>query len=205
MNQFSNQIGKLINPHKYLHRQAHWAHDDLQIKPGDVVALVMENRPEFLWTWLGLAKAGATIAFINYKLQGASLVHVLDTATAKAYIVGSELVDTFLAVYKHKLNDSIVYFGNHGITNQKDNIPSQMKILDKQINDLATRYEKAKKESNVSTGESGLKMISKNPPKEWSTAITINSPLWLIYTSGNYSSFYNSISQERQVFQKQPV
>ena len=34
---------------------AHWAHQK-GLKTHDVVALMMENRPEFIYVWLGLAK-----------------------------------------------------------------------------------------------------------------------------------------------------
>eukprot|EP01089_Gocevia_fonbrunei_P020347 TRINITY_DN7565_c0_g1_i3.p1 TRINITY_DN7565_c0_g1~~TRINITY_DN7565_c0_g1_i3.p1 ORF type:complete len:167 (-),score=14.49 TRINITY_DN7565_c0_g1_i3:506-1006(-) len=43
---------------------AHWA-DAQGIKQGMTVALLMGNRPEFYFTWLGLCKVGATIALIN--------------------------------------------------------------------------------------------------------------------------------------------
>jgi acyl-coenzyme A synthetase/AMP-(fatty) acid ligase len=35
---------------------ANWGREDAQLKAGDVVALFMQNRPEFFITWLGLAK-----------------------------------------------------------------------------------------------------------------------------------------------------
>lgn len=40
------------------------------LKKGDIVALNMENRPEYLTTWLGIAKAGGASAFINCNLKG---------------------------------------------------------------------------------------------------------------------------------------
>jgi len=57
---------------------------------GDVVALVMENRPEFVSTWLGAAKLGAVTALVNTNLRGSALRHALDTTGAKRVVCGSE-------------------------------------------------------------------------------------------------------------------
>jgi acyl-CoA synthetase (AMP-forming)/AMP-acid ligase II len=40
-------------------------------RKGDVVALFMMNRPEFVATWMGLAKVGVVTAFLNHNLRGA--------------------------------------------------------------------------------------------------------------------------------------
>ena len=61
---------------------------------GDVVALLMLNRPEFVMMWLGLAKAGIVTALLNTTATGDVLVHALRQVGAKALIVGSELAAT---------------------------------------------------------------------------------------------------------------
>jgi fatty-acyl-CoA synthase len=71
-------------------RVAHWAHGQ-GIGQGDVVALLMENRPEYLSAWLGLLKVGATAALINTNLRGAPLAHSISIAGARHIILGSEL------------------------------------------------------------------------------------------------------------------
>eukprot|EP01094_Clydonella_sp_ATCC50884_P015878 TRINITY_DN2654_c0_g1_i1.p1 TRINITY_DN2654_c0_g1~~TRINITY_DN2654_c0_g1_i1.p1 ORF type:complete len:652 (+),score=205.34 TRINITY_DN2654_c0_g1_i1:69-1958(+) len=68
---------------------AHWA-TSVGIRSGDVVALLMDNRPEYVLTWLGLAKVGATIALINTNLSGRPLVHSLSVCNAKKFIIGIE-------------------------------------------------------------------------------------------------------------------
>src|SRR4030095_13246274 len=70
-------------------RAAHaaWA---LGLRRGDVAALLMENRPEFVTTWMGLAKLGVTTALLNTQLRGDVLQHALDTTRAAGLIVGSE-------------------------------------------------------------------------------------------------------------------
>jgi fatty-acyl-CoA synthase len=62
---------------------------------GDVVALLMENRPEFLFAWLGMAKIGAVTALINTNLRGGPLAHCISIAKAKHIIVGSELAASY--------------------------------------------------------------------------------------------------------------
>jgi fatty-acyl-CoA synthase len=57
---------------------------------GDVGAVLMENRPEFIVTWLGLAKLGVTAALMNTHLRGTALRHALDTTRARVLIAGSE-------------------------------------------------------------------------------------------------------------------
>ena len=39
-----------------------------RVAKGEVVALLMENRPEYLMAWLGLVKTGAVAALINTHL-----------------------------------------------------------------------------------------------------------------------------------------
>ena len=75
-------------------RYAHWALS-AGIGRGDCVALLMENRPDFICAWLGLFKVGAQVALINTNLQGASLAHSIQISGARHAIVGGELADHF--------------------------------------------------------------------------------------------------------------
>ena len=68
---------------------AHWALQE-GIAGGEVVALMMDNRPEFLLTWLGLAKIGCTIALINTNLTGGPLLHSLKVCHARRFIIGMD-------------------------------------------------------------------------------------------------------------------
>ncbi len=78
-------------------RVAHWAiaHG---IGRGARVALLMHNRPEFLETWAGLAKVGATTALINTNLTHRALEHAIATADAKHVIVGSECLESLATI-----------------------------------------------------------------------------------------------------------
>lgn len=66
------------------------------IRPGDVCAMAMENRPDFFFCWFGLAKIGAVTAFINYHLSGRALLHALQSTSAKAVVIGEECLGGFL-------------------------------------------------------------------------------------------------------------
>jgi acyl-CoA synthetase (AMP-forming)/AMP-acid ligase II len=55
------------------------------------VALLMENKPEYVAIWLGLSKLGVITALINTNLTGDSLYHCINVAKAKMLIYESTL------------------------------------------------------------------------------------------------------------------
>ncbi|MDE1165226.1 MAG: long-chain-acyl-CoA synthetase [Pseudomonas sp.] len=67
------------------------------LRPGDVCALAMENRPAFFCCWFGLVKLGVVVGFVNTQVSGRPLVHALQAIGAKAVIVGEEVLGNFLA------------------------------------------------------------------------------------------------------------
>jgi fatty-acyl-CoA synthase len=73
-------------------RYARWA-QSIGVIRGDVVALLMENRPEYLFAWLGIVRIGAIAALLNTNLRGNALAHSISVATARHLILGSELAD----------------------------------------------------------------------------------------------------------------
>ncbi|XP_054281715.1 long-chain fatty acid transport protein 4-like [Macrosteles quadrilineatus] len=56
---------------------------------GDAVALMMDNRPEFVCFWLGLSKIGVVTALINTNLRQSSLSHSINVANCKCFIYSS--------------------------------------------------------------------------------------------------------------------
>ena len=77
-------------------RMAHVFYDN-GLRPGDVCAIAMENRPAFFFSWFGLVKLGAVVAFINTQVNGKPLVHALESTGAKAVVVGEECLANLLA------------------------------------------------------------------------------------------------------------
>jgi len=68
-------------------RIAHWAlaHG---LKSGDRVALCMDNCPDYVAIWVGLAKVGVVTALINTHLDGDALRHCLTISEASHIIAG---------------------------------------------------------------------------------------------------------------------
>ncbi len=62
----------------------------LGLQKGDVVAVMIENRPELLATVLGLAKIGVVNALVNTAQTGATLIHSINLVKPKAAIIGEE-------------------------------------------------------------------------------------------------------------------
>ena len=60
------------------------------MRPGDLVALYLQNVPEFIFAWLGLWAIGCAPAMINWNLGGEALVHCLRIAGARVILVDSE-------------------------------------------------------------------------------------------------------------------
>ena len=77
-------------------RYAHWA-DDAGLRRGDVVALIMPNRLEYLPIWYGLSKVGVATALINNQLTGEALAHCLVVSGATHCLVDEETWPAFEA------------------------------------------------------------------------------------------------------------
>jgi fatty-acyl-CoA synthase len=79
-----------------MHQYARWALAHGLAK-GDVVFLLMGNRPEYMAIWLGLSSVGVVVALGNTNLVGASLAHSIDAVRPRAAIVAAEQIEAFLA------------------------------------------------------------------------------------------------------------
>ena len=77
----------------FANRAAAWARSE-GLERGDVVALLMENRPEYIAIWLGLSRVGVVTALLNTNLMGERLAHCLREANARHWIIGEELVES---------------------------------------------------------------------------------------------------------------
>jgi acyl-CoA synthetase (AMP-forming)/AMP-acid ligase II len=60
------------------------------VKSGELMAMYMMNRPEFLFVHLGSWAIGSAPAWINYNLAGDALVHCLKVAGAKVLLVDED-------------------------------------------------------------------------------------------------------------------
>ena len=70
------------------------------IGKGDKVAIVMGNRPEFLFLWFGLSKLGGVEVPVNTAHRGELLTYMVDKSDSRALIVESGFMDRVAPVLK---------------------------------------------------------------------------------------------------------
>jgi fatty-acyl-CoA synthase len=102
---FGNQQALLSDTERLTYRALHeranqyscWAVNQ-GLGKGDVVCLLMPNRPEYMAIWLGLTRIGGIVSLLNTNLTGPSLAHCIRVVEPKHIIVDSEYMDVFTAV-----------------------------------------------------------------------------------------------------------
>jgi fatty-acyl-CoA synthase len=77
-------------------RVAHWALAQ-GLAPGDVVALVLPNRLDYVPIWMGLTKVGVIGALVNSNLPGSALAHCIAVAHGAHAIVDGETAAAVVA------------------------------------------------------------------------------------------------------------
>ena len=82
-------------------RYARWAIAQ-GVGKGDVVALLMTNRPEYVAIWLGIIRAGGTVALLNTNLTGPALAFCIDSVAPKHIIAAGDLADTLSSSDPHR-------------------------------------------------------------------------------------------------------
>ncbi len=151
---------------------ANWALE-IGLTSGDIVPLMLDNCPEYLAVWLGLAKIGATAALINTNLTGKALEHCLNVALEQSpgrpgythtVIMGSNYHDSHEDVKQAVSNKYQVQFysyhtGRSGNTTETGNSQFSFNRTLADRSDLAI-------------------------PLSHRAAITFNDPIFYIYTSG---------------------
>lgn len=152
----------------------------VNIQPGDVVALFMENCPDFLCAMAAIAKAGGVAALINNSQREKILTHSLTLVGAKAIIMGEELAHAFDSV-----KGSTKTIEHYLVVPDKDN-----HWLEKQNNsDSGQGYLNI---DNVSKG------CSRNNP-ERAKDIDPGAPCWYVYTSGTTGLPKASIQKHKKI------
>lgn len=89
-------------------RVAHWALEQ-GLKPGDTVALFMENRAEYVPVWFGLMKVGVVTAMINSNLTDKSLAHCISVVGAQHIITGRRQDQAVATLAEHLESDYTVW------------------------------------------------------------------------------------------------
>lgn len=76
---------------------------------GEVVCLLMTNRPEYFALWLGITKAGGVVALLNTNLAGPSLAHCVNVVRPKHVIVSEEFIDAVMAVLPGLTSSPVIW------------------------------------------------------------------------------------------------
>jgi len=85
-------------------RYARWALD-CQLARGDVVCLLMANRPEYMAVWLGISSIGGVVALLNTNLSGPSLAHCLRIARPQRIIAAAEFLEAIVHAVPELLDE----------------------------------------------------------------------------------------------------
>ena len=94
------------------HQYARWAIEQ-DLAKGEVVALLMSNRPEYFAAWLGITSTGVVVALLNTNLTGSSLAHSINIVAPKQLIASSELNHALASALPHLATDPTVW--THGV------------------------------------------------------------------------------------------
>jgi fatty-acyl-CoA synthase len=111
-------------------RYARWAlaHG---VGKGDVVCLLMPNRPEYLAIWIGVTSIGGIVSLLNTALSGLSLAHCINIASPRHVILGSELEERFITARPHlTVRPKVWRYGNG---------PSELSRIDLEVSELSGR------------------------------------------------------------------
>jgi fatty-acyl-CoA synthase len=92
---------------------ARWALDE-GVGKGDVVCLLMTNRPEYIAIWLGITSVGGVVSLLNTNLSGRSLAHCIHAVLPKHIIVAAEFADQLAATLPLLSGDPKVWIHGQG-------------------------------------------------------------------------------------------
>lgn len=90
---------------------ARWALE-MGLPKGDVVGLMMTNRPEYFAVWLGITSVGGVVSLLNINLVGPSLAHCINVVGLRHLIVASEFIDSVIAIQPQLIGSPMIW--THG-------------------------------------------------------------------------------------------
>ena len=157
---YGNEHYDYDQTNRRINQVAHAAHA-LGVRCGDVVAICLENRPAFMFAWLGLAKLGVRVAFLNTNVSGKPLLHALEATGAKHIVVGEECLELFAST---ELPDDLCYW----IWPDAER-PATAALRERCVLDLEHAASQA---------------VDTNPPAEWRAGLVAGDPALYIFTSG---------------------
>lgn len=131
---FEDQCWTFRELNSFSNRVVHYF-QELGLEQGDTVALFMENCPEYVGIWLGLAKVGIHCAFINYNLRMDALLHCLRICNPQSIIYSATLGEALRDVHNdidESLYDNIFSVGG-------DPVVFQSRALDPELVGMSSK------------------------------------------------------------------
>ncbi len=157
---YGNQHYDYDQANRRINQVAHAAHA-LGVRCGDVVAICLENRPAFMFAWLGLAKLGVRVAFLNTNVSGKPMVHALEATGARHIVVGEECLELFAAT---ELPNDLRYWLWPDA--ERPAAPALRACCELDLEQAADQAPDT------------------NPPAEWRAGLVAGDPALYIFTSG---------------------
>lgn len=171
----------------------------LGLKKGDVVALLMENRPEFLIASTGLSKLGVIVSLINNGVRKEVLAHALNICDAKMLIVGHELVGPFAEIRDqvHLKEPGSIFVENEG---QVISLPlgfTDLKPL------LAAASDKNPATTGTVTSDDIIVYIYTSGTTGFPKACAVTQKRWLVL--GNLFTIFGQLSPDTRQYMVLPL
>lgn len=148
-------------------------------KKGDVIAVMIENRPEFLATVIGLAKIGAISALVNTSQTNKVLIHSINLVKPIAIIAGEEVQDAILAV-REELDvaaDRVYWFADQDTIKTAGSAPKHFANLAENIQEFAKFNPPT---TNQITGADGLFYIYTSGTTGLPKAVVFRNGRWML-------------------------
>jgi len=159
---------------QHANRVAHWGLS-VGLRQGDVVALMSENRWEFVTVVLGLAKIGVTAAMINNHLREALLHHALSIANTRHIIATRSTMPAVI-----HLVDSI----RAGPTPQEAEAWQLWLLLDTTDSSVPHELVDGSHSAVKSLAEALAHCSTERPDRALRDRVRPRDPMFYIYTSG---------------------
>jgi fatty-acyl-CoA synthase len=98
-----------------INQYARWALAE-GVAKGEVIGLLMTNRPEYLAVWLGITSVGGVVSLLNTNLPGPSLAHCIRVASPKHLIIAAEFTGQLADTLPHLPQAPTIWIhgGEHG-------------------------------------------------------------------------------------------
>ena len=105
---FNDEVWTFQDMEDYSNKVAELFQKKYNLKKGDCVALLLENKPEYIGLWLGLSKLGVISALINTNLKHQQLIHSFNVSIPKVIVYSSEFEKSIYEI-KNDLDKEIIF------------------------------------------------------------------------------------------------